>query len=629
MVASRAVPKSITFTANASAVTGRSELDASMILQREMVRVCLNGLAHAKSTTTLELQLRERFGVNRRAARAAITEAEGMRSGVIEGAATRLVGAQERVQRLEARIKKAKSKANARKRARRSAIRKARRAGGREVQKLTDERSRHRQHNEIRGLKARLDDAKRVVTRDLELVAGSVQPSVVMGGKKLAKARHACVTPNQEISWRTEWKAARNEQWFIPGERDRASGNNEATLILDPSNGKCAQDEHGRKVKVKDRLVLNTPASVLAATGIPRVELELEGLAYARATLRAALAPDPEQLQRRVEAFEAERPARTGGKRAKKKPTALSARSPLTVRVFVKDGQLKVALTILRLDALPIISSIHDGAVGVDVNPDHLAVCRNDRHGNPVLFKRFNIRTTGTSGQRSASIHRAVTAASKIALADKEKGWTSVPIVCERLNFGYARLNLRYLPAKLARKLTSFAYSQVLNLLAVRAQNLGLELISVHPADTSRLGQTNYQAPYGVSTDLAAACCIARRGKGHSERVRPSVLKQAPVDACKTTRGRAGATRPSSVRHLQLPKRSETQECPWLARKASATPVNSSSKSRMMKTGSASVQEALVPSRDQPANREQSRADTTRQPLKRGQSAITALTNFK
>ena len=215
-------------------------------------------------------------------------------------------------------------------------------------------------------------------------------------------------------------------------------------------------------------------------------------------------------------------------------------------------------------------SDLACGALGVDVNPDHLAVCRVDKHGNPLLWKKLPIKTTGSSGERLASIHAAVNAACRLALASAVKDGVDVPVVTERLNFGYAKTNLRYLPAKLANKLSSFAYSAILQLITVRSANLGLQNFTVSPAYTSKLGQANYAAPYGVSTDLGAACCIARRAKGLKERLRPLVLSRAPEDARVATSSRSVNRAVASVR---LPSRSQTYSCSWLSRsRGSATP---------------------------------------------------------
>jgi hypothetical protein len=391
-----------------------------------------------------------------------------------------------------------------------------------------------------------------------------------MGTSKLAKQRHSCTTELQLARWRARWERARSGQAFFPGDRDRSLGNNDCKLHLGDGKGS------------PDLLIITPPKPVRERLKVPTVTLELKGFSakYARETLRSALSADEEQLARRQAAFDAGLPARKGGKVAKRRPTAcardIACRSPLTVRIWVdEDGVLRVALSILRSITLPaVISDGLHGGVGIDINPDHLAVCRVNKHGNPVYWERFALRTKGTHGQRQGAINDAVRAAVKLAVADPERGWEAVPIFVERLNFGYARLNLRYLAAKLANKLSAFAYRAILNLIRVRGANLGIEVRAVSPAFTSLLGQANYSSPHGVSVDLAAACCIARRGKRLREHVRPRVLERAPVDARKTTPSQA-QSRLGLV--IALPKRSETSACSWLARddRTSANPQSS------------------------------------------------------
>src|ERR1035437_5607963 len=520
-------PKQVTFTARAKVVTGAEALEATTAFHGKLLVTTLARLSYNVTTAKIMEELQGKYDINRRLARSVVVEAEGMRSSVVEGAAARLVGTNERLWRLEKRIVKAAKK----------------------------------DRRQLRGLNQRLQILRARQRRDEALVAGEIEPSVCLGGKKLAKQRHALENDKEVAAWQEEWRKARAAQVFFPGERDRSSGNNECKLHL--SDG--SKDD-------PDTLTIRVPKTVYEKTGQPTITLQLKGLGYARSRLAQALMPDVEQLARRQEAFKGGKPARNGGKPATTLPEALACRLPLTVRVWTdKQGVLRVALTILRSVSLPqTTSDLAYGALGVDVNPDHLAVCRVDKHGNPLLWKKLPIKTTGSSGERLASIHAAVNAACRLALASAVKDGVDVPVVTERLHFGYPKTNLPYLPARLANKLSSFAYSAILQLITVRSANLGLQNFTVSPAYTSKLGQANYAAPYGVSTDLGAACCIARRAKGLKERLRPLVLSCAPEDAQVAASSRSVNRAVASVR---LPSRSQTYSCSWLSRsRGSATP---------------------------------------------------------
>ena len=56
-------------------------------------------------------------------------------------------------------------------------------------------------------------------------------------------------------------------------------------------------------------------------------------------------------------------------------------------------------------------------------------------------------------------------------------------------------------------------------MLRSRATRMGVAVIDHNPAYTSLIGDVKFSARYGVSVHVSAACAIARRGMGLSERV--------------------------------------------------------------------------------------------------------------
>ena len=158
--------------------------------------------------------------------------------------------------------------------------------------------------------------------------------------------------------------------------------------------------------------------------------------------------------------------------------------------------------------------------LGVDINPDEHAWSVVDQAGNPFAFGRIALEPVGTNGQMENRIGEAVKELCLIAQKHNAN------LSCETLDFTRARKDLRYQSPALARKLTSFAYRQVLNTLASRCAREGILLVSKNPAFTSVLGQLNYASTLGISVDQAAACVIARRALGLGERLRPSVARR-------------------------------------------------------------------------------------------------------
>ncbi|WP_170124809.1 IS200/IS605 family accessory protein TnpB-related protein [Roseinatronobacter thiooxidans] len=156
------------------------------------------------------------------------------------------------------------------------------------------------------------------------------------------------------------------------------------------------------------------------------------------------------------------------------------------------------------------------GALGVDLNADHLAWAVIDRHGNLVKAKtgRIDLPLRGkTSGQRAALIGDA--SAAIVSMAAE----LDLPIVIESLDFAAGKRELEGSGAGYARMLSSLAYAAIQTMLRRRAARAGVELVEVNPAYTSVIGHVNYARRYGLSVHCAAAVATARRAAGLSERV--------------------------------------------------------------------------------------------------------------
>lgn len=152
------------------------------------------------------------------------------------------------------------------------------------------------------------------------------------------------------------------------------------------------------------------------------------------------------------------------------------------------------------------------GAIGVDVNADHLAVAETDRFGNLVASRRIELHTYGAStNQAKAAIGDAA-----VALGHWACG-AGKPLVIEALDFKKKKAELEKSGAngskgKKARILSSFAYKQVAKSIKAAACRAGVEVIKVNPAYTSVIGAVNHAQRNGISVHQGAALAIARRG---------------------------------------------------------------------------------------------------------------------
>ncbi|MEG5179530.1 hypothetical protein QUB59_16285 [Microcoleus sp. A2-D5] len=96
-------------------------------------------------------------------------------------------------------------------------------------------------------------------------------------------------------------------------------------------------------------------------------------------------------------------------------------------------------------------------------------------------------------------------------------------VVCESLDFSTKKTQLRERGRKYARMLSGWAYSRFYQLLESILSNRGISLFTRNPAYTSLIGLVKYARMYGLSSDVAAAIAIARRGMNLSERLPRSV----------------------------------------------------------------------------------------------------------
>jgi hypothetical protein len=79
---------------------------------------------------------------------------------------------------------------------------------------------------------------------------------------------------------------------------------------------------------------------------------------------------------------------------------------------------------------------------------------------------------------------------------------------------------LREMSDRHARQLSQSAYAAFPAPLVSRAAREGVEIIEIHPVDTSVMGKVKCMARYGLSPHGSAAVAMARRGLGFGERLR-------------------------------------------------------------------------------------------------------------
>ena len=163
---------------------------------------------------------------------------------------------------------------------------------------------------------------------------------------------------------------------------------------------------------------------------------------------------------------------------------------------------------------VPVVTDRRRGAIGVDLNADHLAVAETDASGNCINAWRVPLVTYGkNTNQAEAIIGDAVASVVEYA---REVG---KPIVIEKLDFRQKKAALEGQSRRYSRMLSSFAYGKVKAYFISRGYREGVEVHQVNPAYSSVMGRVKFMERYGLTVHQAAALVLARRLLGCSERI--------------------------------------------------------------------------------------------------------------
>jgi len=173
------------------------------------------------------------------------------------------------------------------------------------------------------------------------------------------------------------------------------------------------------------------------------------------------------------------------------------------------DNKYRVHITFDEFVTIEVVSFSH-GAIGVDVNPDSIALTETDSEGNlrNCQFLALPELTYSRTTKRDNLIGEVAKEIVLIALA-RGKG-----LVIESLNFVKKNKGKQF-----NRMSHNFVYRRLLESIERRATKCGVAIKQVHPAYTSIIGKYKYATDYGLSFHQAAALVIARRGLGFRERI--------------------------------------------------------------------------------------------------------------
>ncbi|MBA2810373.1 transposase [Streptomyces sp. KM273126] len=321
---------------------------------------------------------------------------------------------------------------------------------------------------------------------------------VVRGGKRLLNTRHHLDAAQlTEEQWRTRWEAGRR---FLQadGESGKRFGNE--TIRVTPDG----------------EVSLRLPAPLAYLANAPHGR-------YVLAT-RVAFAHQGEQWRDRV-----------------------TANRAVAYRIHedVLRGRwyLTASWTIPPVKTVPLEAARTNGLIGVDTNADHLAAWRLDSHGNPVGEPlRFGYDLSGTAQHRDAQVRHALI---RLLHWAKRHG---LAIAVEDLDFQAEKTREKHGRRTRFRNLISgMPVSRLRARLVSMAAELGITIVAVDPAYTSRWGAQHWQRPLTTTTRKttrhdAAAVAIGRRALGHPIRRRtaPPPAHRSDEQGHRTVQARPG-----------------------------------------------------------------------------------------
>ena len=337
----------------------------------------------------------------------------------------------------------------------------------------------HEKRRRLANLRSRL--------AGLETDIGAGRVRLCFGSKRLWRKRDHLEANGyaSHEEWLQDWRDARSNEFFVLGSRDEtsrcqlcvASIADDGSLTLRLRMPDCLANQHGKYLV------------------IPHVRF-----AYGHEQVLAALASNAEYAAYRREHGDKAARANALGQ-------AISYR-------FKRDAKGWRVFATTELPEVEITTDRRRGAIGVDLNADHLAVADTDASGNCINAWRVPLVTYGKSQhQAEAIIGDAVASVVEYA---REVG---KPVVIEKLDFRQKKAVLEGESHRYSRMLSSFSYGKIKAYFVSRGYRQGVEIHQVNPAYSSVIGRVKFMERYGLTVHQAAALALARRLLGCSERI--------------------------------------------------------------------------------------------------------------
>ena len=319
--------------------------------------------------------------------------------------------------------------------------------------------------------------------------AKSPGKTLVFGGQKLWRAGSHFEKSGFQTkgAWQQQWRFRRHSQSFWLGSHEESRRNQNAQF-----------DPHTASIQLRVPRALETKWGKY---------LRLGGIFFANKQDRKRGFKHNPELMRAIHE-----------KQIKVKKGATSERfSPLSFRILEREpGSFYIQVS-FEPHPIAIQTNSTLGAIGLDLNADHIAIAETDRFGNAICHNTAPFISAGASSTQLDAILGDYVAdiCDRACAAGK-------PIVIEKLDFQKKKAGLREKGgSRYARMLSSFAFRKFQERVHSGARKRGLKVIEVNAAYTSVIGTVKYHGHKSLSSHEKAALVIARRGMRFSERPKP------------------------------------------------------------------------------------------------------------
>lgn len=329
------------------------------------------------------------------------------------------------------------------------------------------------------GLISKLDKRLRRLCIYLNHKSNNTLPSVIFGGKENFYKR-CKVTISKE-----EYQLRRNNQFVSRGDKTKKGNPNlrviikEGNTFLEITTLECTMSEP--KLKADGTYTKPNPRykKILTPLYIPqklsKKTGKINGFNYKAALLSQVIKENPYQVE-----------------------------------LLHREGKIYAHIT-FDLDKAEILCTGHNYTIGIDTNPDGLALTMIDNKGNykwHYYLKEPELLTA--KGNRRVNLCGEL--AKTVVLIAQAYGCA---IAVEDLKF----INDTDVKSKIARTTAQFCYRTMLTLLESACYKNGIEFLKVKPQYTSKIGLYKYCHQYGMDVHNGAAMVIARRSYCFKEKV--------------------------------------------------------------------------------------------------------------